>query len=184
MGDCGVEYKTSGRKWANLAIGETPDQTVSDLGQITFGLTIMLIGEYTHSLDSKKRVALPAKFRKELGKQIVITRGLDKCLWLYPIREWHKVAEKLAGLSMGQSDTRGFSRFMLAGAVETDVDGTGRILVPDFLREFAGLGTQLVLAGVHSRVEIWDERVWKQYKNAVAKEADKLAEKLGEIGAI
>ena len=144
----------------------------------------MLIGEYTHSLDSKKRVAVPSKFRKELGSKVVITRGLDKCLWLYPLKEWSKVAEKLAGLSMGQSDTRGFSRFMLAGAVETEVDSMGRILIPDFLKEFAGLDTQLVLAGVHTRAENWDEKAWKKYKDAVAGEADKLAEKLGEIGAI
>lgn len=144
----------------------------------------MLIGEYTHSLDNKKRVAVPSKFRKELGTKVVVTRGLDKCLWLYPIKEWNKVAEKLAGLSMGQADTRGFSRFMLAGAVETDVDSMGRILIPDFLKEFAGLNAQLVLAGVHTRVEIWDENVWKKYKDVVAGEADKLAEKLGEIGAI
>src|SRR3989344_6251738 len=97
----------------------------------------MLIGEYTHSLDSKKRVSIPIRFRQELGKKIVITHGLDHCLWLYPVAQWAKVAEKLSSLSLGQSDTRSFNRFMLAGAVEIEVDSLGRILIPDFLKEFA-----------------------------------------------
>lgn len=113
-----------------------------------------------------------------------MTHGLDQCLWVYPVSEWEKVADKLAGLSMGQSDTRGFNRFMLAGAVEVDVDALGRILIPEFLRTFAGLKTQVVFAGVHSRVEIWDESKWQEYKTGVAGKADQLAEKLGEIGAI
>ncbi|HEY4493479.1 MAG TPA: division/cell wall cluster transcriptional repressor MraZ [Candidatus Paceibacterota bacterium] len=144
----------------------------------------MLIGEYTHNLDAKSRVSVPAKFREKLGKQVVVTHGLDQCLWVYPVSEWEKVADKLAGLSMGQSDTRGFNRFMLAGAVEVDVDALGRILIPEFLRTFAGLKTQVVFAGVHSRVEIWDESKWQEYKTGVAGKADQLAEKLGEIGAI
>jgi len=76
----------------------------------------MLIGEYTHTIDDKKRVSIPAKFRKELGKQIVITHGLDNCLWIYPTKRWQEVAEKLSRLSLGQADTRSFNRFMLAGA--------------------------------------------------------------------
>ena len=144
----------------------------------------MLIGEYTHSLDSKKRVAVPMRFRKELGRKVVITRGLDRCLWIYPLSGWRKVAEKLGNLSMGQADTRGFNRFMLAGAIETDVDATGRILIPPFLLQFANLGNSIVFAGVHTRVEVWDEKVWKEYKDQVASKADQLAEKLGEIGAI
>ena len=144
----------------------------------------MLIGEYKHNLDDKKRVAIPARFRKELGKKVVITHGLDQCLWIYPVKSWEKVAEKLSGLSIGQSDTRSFNRFMLAGAVETDFDSMGRILIPDFLKEFAGLRSEVVMTGVHTRVEVWDEKKWKEYKAGVTAMADKLAEKLGEIGAI
>ncbi|HEY9583196.1 MAG TPA: division/cell wall cluster transcriptional repressor MraZ [Candidatus Paceibacterota bacterium] len=144
----------------------------------------MLIGEYKHILDSKKRVAIPSKFRKELGKKIVITHGLDNCLWIYPIKQWNVVAEKLASLSMGQADTRSFNRFMLAGAVEAEVDSIGRILIPDFLKDFAGLDTSVIMAGVHTRVEIWDEKLWIEYKRKVVDKADSLAEKLGEIGAI
>src|SRR3989338_712798 len=122
----------------------------------------MLIGEYTHVLDEKKRVSLPAKFRKELGRKIVITHGLDNCLFVYPMKSWQRVSEKLATLSMGKAQTRGFNRFMLAGAVEVDVDSIGRILIPDFLKDFARLGEKVVIAGVHDRVEIWDETRWKE----------------------
>ena len=144
----------------------------------------MLLGEYTHTLDPKKRLALPAKFRKELGETVVLTHGLDRCLFVYSIDEWKRVAEKLASLGMGAADTRGFNRFMLAGAVETEIDSVGRILIPDFLKEFASLGTKVIVAGVHTRAEIWDEKNWKEYKSRIEREADKLAEKLGEIGVI
>lgn len=142
----------------------------------------MLIGEYKHTLDEKKRLAIPAKWRKEIGRQVVITPGLDNCLFVYTLREWKRVSEKLASLSMLRADTRSFNRFMLAGAAESDVDKMGRILVPDHLKEFAGLGTRTVVAGVHSRLEIWDEERWTAYKAEVGKRADQLAEKLGEIG--
>jgi MraZ protein len=142
----------------------------------------MLIGEYTHTIDAKKRIAVPARFRKEIGKSVVITHGLDNCLFVYPIEQWNAIAQKLANLPLGQADTRGFNRFMLAGAVEAEVDNLGRILIPDFLKEFAGLKERVVMAGVHTRVEVWDEEAWKAYKGKVQKQADTLAEKLGEIG--
>lgn len=144
----------------------------------------MLIGEYIHTLDPKKRLALPSKFRKELGKKVVITRGLDNCLFVYPMKAWQKMSEKIAKLPMGQADTRGFGRFMLAGAVESDIDAIGRILVPDFLKEFAKLGTQVAVIGVHERVELWDEKSWGEYKDRIEKQADALAEKLGEVGIL
>ncbi len=143
----------------------------------------MLLGEYTHTLDPKKRLSLPAKFRKELGKTVVLTHGLDKCLFLYSSKQWEKIAGKLSSLSMGQTDTRGFSRFMLAGAVEAEIDSLGRILVPDFLKEFAGLDSKVVVTGVHDRAEIWDSSRWSEYKARVSEQADALAEKLGEVGA-
>ncbi len=144
----------------------------------------MLIGEYTHTIDTKKRVSLPAKFRKEMGKKVIMTHGLDNCLFVYTLAEWKKVSEKLSQLSMGQSDQRGFNRFMLAGAVEVNIDSIGRMLVPDFLKSFAKLKTKVVLTGVHSHIEIWDEKAWKAYKERIQGQADSLAEKLGEIGVI
>ena len=142
----------------------------------------MLIGEYKHTIDDKKRLAIPAKWRKEIGRKVVVTHGLDNCLSVYPLKVWSAVSEKLASLSMGQADTRSFNRFMLAGAVETEVDAMGRILIPDFLKTYAKLGTKVVLAGIHNRLEIWDEDKWQSYKGEVEKRADALAQKLGEIG--
>jgi MraZ protein len=144
----------------------------------------MLIGEFKHQLDDKKRLSLPVKFRKELGKQLVVTRGLEGCLFVYSQKEWKKISERLSELGMGQSATRGFSRFMLAGASDVEVDGAGRVLVPEYLKEFAKLGTTVVVAGVASRVEIWNEKSWSDYKKKIEKEADALAENLGSIGAI
>lgn len=144
----------------------------------------MLIGEYLHTLDSKKRLSLPARFRKEVGRKVVVTRGLDACLFMFPQKTWGRIAEKLAGLPFGQSDTRGMSRFLLSGAVEVDVDGAGRILVPDFLKEFADLRSRVVLAGVSDRVEIWNEKTWEEYKRRIEKGADQMAEKLGDLGIL
>jgi MraZ protein len=142
----------------------------------------MFIGEYTHSLDEKKRLSVPAKFRRELGKKAVITHGLNKCLSIYPLKQWESFAEKLAKLSMGKSEDRGFSRFMLAGAVEVEIDAIGRVVVPDFLKGYAGLGDKVVLTGVYDRVEVWEENTWKSYKKQMESEADVMAEKLGESG--
>ncbi len=144
----------------------------------------MLIGEYTHKLDPKKRLSLPVKFRKELGKKVVVTHGLDSCLFVYSATEWQKIAANIAELGLGQADRRGFNRFMLAGAVEVDVDSLGRILIPDFLKTFAKLDEQVVLAGVYNRIEIWNDTSWGTYKKKIQKQADGLAEKLGDIGAL
>ncbi len=144
----------------------------------------MLIGEYKHTLDPKKRLSLPSKWRKELGKKLVVTRGLDNCLFVYPQNEWQKITEKIGRLPLGQADTRSFNRFFLSGAVEVEVDSVGRILVPDFLKEFAALKNSVVLAGIHDRIEIWSEKKWTEYKKRIELEADRLAEKLGEIGIL
>ena len=144
----------------------------------------MLIGEYKHTLDPKKRLSLPAKWRKELGKKVVITRGLDNCLFVYPLKEWQKITDKVGQLPLGQADTRSFNRFFLSGAVEAEVDSVGRILVPDFLKEFGKLESKVVLAGIHNRVEIWNEEKWETYKKTIETQADQLAEQLGQIGVL
>lgn len=144
----------------------------------------MLIGEYKHTLDDKKRISLPSKFRSQVGKKVVVTHGLDGCLFIYPIKEWQKISEKLGELGMGQADTRGFNRFMLAGASELNVDSVGRILIPEHLRDFAKVKQKVVFAGVFNRIEVWNEKSWNEYKSQVVKNADKMAEKLGDIGAL
>ena len=144
----------------------------------------MFIGEYEHSLDEKKRISLPKSFRKDLGKKVVMTRGLDNCLFVYPQKAWEKVAGKLQELSFAQADTRGFNRFILSGAAEVEIDSAGRILIPDHQKEFAGLRKNVIFAGVSDRVEVWDKDRWNTYKAKIEKQADALAEKLGEIGAL
>jgi MraZ protein len=144
----------------------------------------MFIGEYEHTLDEKKRVTLPRQFKVGLGKKMVVTRGLDNCLFVYPEKAWQKIAGKLQDLSFAQADTRGFNRFLLSGAVELECDAAGRILIPDHHKQFAGLKRTVVFAGVSDRVEVWDAVQWKSYKARIEKNADAMAEKLGEIGIL
>lgn len=142
----------------------------------------MFLGEYPYKLDEKKRLSLPIKFRKLLGKKVVVTRGLDSCLFLYPTGEWQKLAEKLSHLPLSQADARGFVRIMLAGAMEVDLDKLGRILIPDYLKKYAFLNKKVVIAGLYNRVEIWDENKWEEYKQKTEKEAGDIAERLKELG--
>ncbi len=144
----------------------------------------MLIGEYTHTLDEKKRISLPVKFRKELGGEVVITPGLDKCLFVFPISEWEKISSKLSDTSILQKDPRSFNRHFFGQASVVDIDSNGRILLPERLKEKAGLGKNVVFIGVQSRVEMWDETTWIQYRDEIEKGADDLAEKLGTIGIL
>jgi MraZ protein len=138
----------------------------------------MFIGEYRHTFDAKNRISLPAKFRKELGGSVIVTRGLDHCLFVYPKAAWKKEAAKLAAHSTGSAAGRGLSRLMLAGANEADLDSAGRILVPDYLKNFGGLTVKSVIAGVNERVEIWDELAWDTYTKGIERDADQLAESL------
>ncbi|MCK6462897.1 MAG: division/cell wall cluster transcriptional repressor MraZ [Candidatus Pacebacteria bacterium] len=142
----------------------------------------MLIGEYRHNIDAKKRVAVPAKFRREIGEKAVITRGQEKCLLLYPVSEWEKVAERLSQLPTGSADNRNFLRVLLSGAAEVEIDALGRILIPDYLKEFAELSEKVVIAGLYKKLEIWNEKNWDEHKARIENQADALAEKLGELG--
>lgn len=142
----------------------------------------MFIGEYRHTIDAKKRLAVPAKFRKNLGEVAVLTKGLDKSLVLYPMKEWEELAGKLSKLPVGQSGTRSFVRTMLAGAADIEIDSLGRILVPEYLKDFAGLKKNVVIAGLFNRLEIWDEEAWNDYKKNSEKNTGDVAEKLGELG--
>ena len=144
----------------------------------------MLIGEYKHTIDAKKRISIPAKLRREIGAKAVLTRGLDNCLFLFPMKEWEQLAEKLGKLPFGQGDTRGFVRLLLSGAVEVEVDQLGRVLIPDYLRDYAVLDKKAIVAGLFNRLEIWDEKRWQNYKDKLEKNSDQIAEKLGELGVV
>ena len=142
----------------------------------------MFIGEYNHNLDEKGRLAVPVKFRGELKKGAVVTKGLDGCLFFYTIDEWKILAEKLSNLPISQSNTRAFARLMLAGAMDVQLDKQGRIVLPDYLRKYAKLTKKIVIGGLYNRLEIWDEEAWKKYKSKTEKESGDIAEKLGELG--
>ena len=142
----------------------------------------MLIGEYQHSIDPKKRLALPSKFRGELKGKVVVTRGLDQCLFIYPMKVWEELAGKLGTLPVGESGTRSFIRLMLAGAVDVEVDKQGRVLIPDYLKDYAKLKKDVVVAGIYNRLEVWDEIAWGNYKRKSEKNTDAIAEQLGKLG--
>jgi MraZ protein len=142
----------------------------------------MLIGEYLHTIDEKNRVSVPFKFRKELGKKIIITPGLDNCLFIFNLNEWSRITKKLSGndneLSFLKKDQRSFNRNLFGQASDMEIDRIGRILIPEFLKEKIKLGSNAVLVGVEDRVEVWNEKTWKEYKNRSERQMEELAEKL------
>ncbi len=142
----------------------------------------MFIGEYQHNLDQKGRVAIPAKFRKQFQNGIVVTRGIDACLFVFTKDEWDKLAEKIANLPLTQSNSRAFSRLLFAGAHDVELDSQGRILVPDHLRSYAGIAKKAIVAGVFNRLEIWDEMKWKDYKGRTERESEDISEQLMGLG--
>jgi len=146
----------------------------------------MLIGEYIHTIDEKNRVSLPVKFRREMGKKVIITPGLDQCLFIFTTTEWEKVSKRLSDadsdLSFLKADKRSFNRYMFGRAAEVEVDTIGRILIPEFLKDRIKLVGSAAIIGVKDRLEVWNDKVWKAYNEKVEKEADKLAEKLGNEG--
>lgn len=142
----------------------------------------MFIGEYKHSIDDKGRLAVPAKFRSDLAKGAVVTKGLDNCLFLFTKEEWAKLAEKLVAMPLSKANTRAFSRLMLAGAMDVELDKQGRVVLPEYLRKYAKISKKAIVAGLYSRLEIWDEDEWEKYKTEMEQESNEIAEQLGELG--
>lgn len=142
----------------------------------------MFIGEYLYTIDHKKRLSIPSKFRKDLGKRAVLTTGLDNCLVVYPTLEWQKLTKKLENLPNGQTDARGFVRIMLSGAVDVSFDKLGRILVPDYLKDYALLKKNVSILGISNRIEIWDQKRWQDYKSKSQKDIGDMASRLQQLG--
>lgn len=140
----------------------------------------MLIGEYQHTLDQKGRVFVPSKFRTELGDRFVVTKGLDKCLFVYSLTEWSNLENQMKTLPFTGKEARAFSRFFFAGATECEVDKQGRILIPLNLREHAGLGTDLYIIGVQTRVEVWDKEQWEKYSQDESLNPEIVAESMSQ----
>lgn len=142
----------------------------------------MFIGEYCYSIDSKNRLGLPVKFRKQISQGAVVTRGLESCLFLFPKKTWNDLATNISKMPISKAKNRAFGRLMLAGAMEVKLDKHGRISLPDYLKKYAGLNKKVVVAGVYDRLEIWDENKWKNYKKESEKDSSEIAEALEGLG--
>ncbi|GMA49180.1 transcriptional regulator MraZ [Alicyclobacillus contaminans] len=141
----------------------------------------MFMGEYQHTLDDKGRMIVPVKFREPLGSSFVMTRGLDKCLFVYPQSEWEILEAKLKSLPMTRADARSFVRFFFSGATECELDKQGRVLISASLREYAGLQREAVVIGVSNRIEIWSQETWASYSEQAAESFAEIAEKLVDL---
>lgn len=142
----------------------------------------MFIGEYRHSLDTKGRLAIPVKFRTALERGAVVTKGIDRCLVLYPLKEWNVLAERIAQLPTSQADTRAYSRMTLAAAMDVSCDTQGRIILPEYLRDYAQMRKSIILAGLYNRLELWDDNVWREYKTRTEEQSGDIAERLSTFG--
>ncbi|MBI2448587.1 division/cell wall cluster transcriptional repressor MraZ [Candidatus Microgenomates bacterium] len=142
----------------------------------------MFIGEYSYTIDEKGRVATPVKYRVQLGDGVVVTRGLDNCLFMYAKKDWAVLAEKLGNMPTTDKSARDYARLMLAGAMDIEPDKAGRIVLPQYLRDFASLKKNVVVAGLYNRIEIWDETTWKKYEQEVEKNSGDIADKLSQLG--
>lgn len=141
----------------------------------------MFMGEYQHSLDEKGRLIIPAKFREDLGERFIITRGLDNCLFVYPLDQWKQLQEKIHALP-AQAETRSFTRMFFSGAVEAELDKQGRVVIPQHLREHAGIERDVYSIGVSTKVEIWAKESWEQYSNRAKQSYQEIAETIINIG--
>lgn len=140
----------------------------------------MFMGEYNHTIDAKGRLIIPSKFREALGSEFVITKGLDGCLFVFPMKEWEAFEEKLRSLPLIDKNARKFSRFFLAGASTCELDKQGRILVPGTLREFAQMDKEVVLTGMLDRIEVWSKEQWLE--NNAYDDMDDIAQSMQELG--
>ena len=143
---------------------------------------VIFLGEYRHKIDDKWRLALPIKFRDKLKEGVVITKGLDSCLFVYTQDDWQILAEKIAKLPLTQSNARAFARLMLAGAIDVKLDKQGRVILPPYLSQYAGLKNKVTIAGVYNRLEIWSRGRWGRYKKNAEENSSEIAEKLSDLG--
>lgn len=138
----------------------------------------MFIGEFTHALDAKNRLFIPARFREGLGDRFIVTKGLDRCLFGFPLAEWGKLEKRLYRLPFAKADARAFARLFFSGAAELEVDKQGRVLIPVNLREYAGLVKDVIILGVSTRVEFWAQEEWERYSAQTQAVYEEIAEKI------
>ncbi|HEX2988027.1 MAG TPA: division/cell wall cluster transcriptional repressor MraZ [Chloroflexota bacterium] len=142
----------------------------------------MFLGEFQHSIDDKGRLAIPAKFRAPLADGLVLTRGLDRCLYVWTLDQWRELSERLGKLPIMQADARRVARHFFSGASDTSLDKMGRIVLPQFLREYAELGDEVVVAGLYSRIEIWSQENWRAERSLAEEQSSVFAEHLSGLG--
>ncbi len=142
----------------------------------------MLIGEYRHSLDEKGRLTMPSRYRELLGKSFILTKGLDGCLFVYPIQEWQSLLNDIQALPLTNPSARAFVRIFLAGACEPELDKQGRFVISPSLREYASLERELVICGVGSRLEIWSAERWDKYVESASPSFSEIASELVNLG--
>lgn len=138
----------------------------------------MFMGEYEHSLDAKGRLIIPAKLRSGLGERFIATKGLDNCLFVFPMKEWEKFTAKLEELPFTRADVRAFARQFFAGATECEPDPQSRILLPQNLRDHARIDKDVIIIGAMTRVEIWSRHGWEEYNQKAGSSYEEIAEKL------
>jgi len=141
----------------------------------------MFMGTYEHTIDGKGRLIIPSKFREELGDSFVITKGLDNCLFVYPMEEWTQLEQKLKALPFTRADARAFVRFFFSGAAECALDKQGRVVIPSTLREYAELDREAVIVGISSRVEVWSPEGWRRYEKEAELSYEDIAEKIVDL---
>ncbi len=150
--------------------------------QVVIGGLDMLMGEFEHSIDTKGRLIVPSKLREQLGEKFVVTRGLDGCLFGYPLTEWEKLEEKLDQMPLAKKDARSFVRFFYSAATECEIDKQGRINIPNTLRKHANLEKNCVIIGVSTRIEIWDKQHWSDFAEETEENFDDIAETMIDFG--
>lgn len=138
-------------------------------------------GEYLHTLDQKGRLIIPARLREGLGETFMISRGLDRCIFVYHLDEWGRIEQKVKDLPLTRSDARAFSRYLFSGAAEVETDRQGRVLIPQGLREYARIEREAMIIGVSNRVEVWSAGAWKEYTSAENLDFEAAAEKLADL---
>jgi MraZ protein len=142
----------------------------------------VFLGEFEHTIDDKGRVAIPARFREDLGEGLVLTRGFDQCLQAFPRPVWQTVSQRVSALSMGSADARALRRLLFAGAAEVEIDRQGRILIPQNLREYAGLAEQVVITGMDTYFELWSTERWNGVLDQIGESGSSIAEQLAALG--
>jgi MraZ protein len=142
----------------------------------------MFLGEYEHNMDDKGRLAVPARFREALGDGLIVTRGFERCLMGFPRERWEQLSQQVSALSLGQGDARNLRRLLFSGAADVQLDRQGRILIPQNLREYAGLNDQVIVAGLNTHFEIWSADRWGEVLETLDVTGSAIAEQLAALG--